>query len=231
MPSHGPTGAVGRAFRGRRNTTGGPSGLSHARATVDFWSHLVEGCPETAFTTPHDPYATTAQEAVEHLRMLALERRIGRQVHDDQLARAGLTAMALGVEAPSLLLLAGLSREEYGRASGLFDQVLGELGLDAGPLTDDTDLPGESARWELVRRWLRLIVNGSTAPATGGDVIAYDGWGKPARPRALWPLVSLVIEYHDGPGRPLRAPGELAGAIVAEAERLLAGPWPPRGPR
>ncbi|MFD8708041.1 hypothetical protein ACFV1W_36600 [Kitasatospora sp. NPDC059648] len=216
----------------RHEFTGGPSEPSHARATVDFWSHLVQGCPETAFTTPHDPYAATAQEAVEHLRMLALERLIGRRVDDDQLVRSGLTAVALDVESPSLTLLAGLSHEEYGQASPLFEQVLGELGLAADLPTDDgTGLPWESARWELVRWWLRLIVNGSTAPATGGDVIANDGWGKLARPRALWPLVRLVVEYDNGHGRQLRTPEELAGAIVAEAERLLAGPWPPRGPR
>ncbi|MFI1980748.1 hypothetical protein [Streptomyces wedmorensis] len=34
-----------------------------------------------------------------------------------------------------------------------------------GHPTDTTDLPREAARWELVRWWLRLIVNGSLAPA------------------------------------------------------------------
>ncbi|MFI9366897.1 hypothetical protein ACIG5E_38555 [Kitasatospora sp. NPDC053057] len=69
------------------------------------------------------------------------------------------------------------------------------------------------------------------APANGGDVIANDGWGKLARPQALRPLVCLVNEYNSWEGRQLHTPEELAGAIVAEAERLLAGLRPPHGPR
>ncbi|MGW4894024.1 hypothetical protein ACWEQL_17400 [Kitasatospora sp. NPDC004240] len=40
---------------------------SRPRATVGFWSYIVEGCPEGAFTTPHDPYGvTTAEQSCEH---------------------------------------------------------------------------------------------------------------------------------------------------------------------
>ncbi len=208
----------------RHEFTGRSNGHSRTRATVGFWSYIVEGCSETAFTTPHDHYAATPAEAVEHLRMLALERLIGRQVHDDQLVQAGLVSLALDVEAPSLRLLAGLSHDEYGQACVLFEQVLTELGLASSLPANDTDLPWESARWELVRWWLRLIVKGSTAPAAGGGVIAYDGWGVLARPEALKPLVDLVNDWeaneHD-------TREEIANAIVTEAERLLAGPWPP----
>ncbi|GHF77551.1 hypothetical protein GCM10018790_64590 [Kitasatospora xanthocidica] len=182
-------------------------------------------------TTPHDPYATTAQEAVEHLRMLALERLIGRQVYEDQLVQAGLTAKALDVEAPSLPLLAGLSHGEYEQASALFEQVLTELGIASSLPIDDTDIPWESARWELVRWWLRLIVTGGMAPAAGGGVIASDGWGMLARPRALRPLVDLVNDCNDWETRQHHTPEEPARAVVAEAERLLVGPWPPHGPR
>ncbi|MBD0670919.1 hypothetical protein BU198_09410 [Streptomyces sp. CBMA156] len=201
-----------------------PTGRSRARATVRFWSTIVEGCPETAFTTPHDPCATTPEEAVEHLRMLALEQLIGRRVHDDQMVRAGLVALALGVEAPSLPPLAGLPRDEYGRAGALFGQVLAELGLAPDLPADGTALPEESARWELARWWLRLIVTGSAAPATGGGAIAHDGWGPLGRPEALRPLVDLVDAW-ESTGHGPRA--GTASAIVAEARRLLAGPWPP----
>ncbi|WP_407916139.1 hypothetical protein [Kitasatospora sp. NE20-6] len=209
----------------QREFTSRSSGHSRVRATVGFWSYIVEGCPETAFATPHDPYATTPAEAIEHLRMLALERLIGRQVHDDQLVQAGLVALVLDVEAPSLPLLAGLPHDEYGQACVLFEQVLTELGLVSGLPADDTDLPWESARWELVRWWLRLIVNGSMAPAAGGGVIAYDGWGVLARPKALKPLVGLVNGWEANERSPRK---EIADAIVTEAERLIAGPWPPR---
>ncbi|MER5773744.1 hypothetical protein ABT144_05490 [Streptomyces sp. NPDC002039] len=57
----------------RHEFTGQASSLP-AQATVGFWSYFVHGGPGTDPTmpTPHTPYATNAQEAVEHLRMLAL---------------------------------------------------------------------------------------------------------------------------------------------------------------
>ncbi len=137
---------------------------------------------------------------------------------------AGVTALVLGVETESLALLAGLSRTEHESADALFDQVLGELGLPEGLPGDDTDIPGEAARWELVRWWLRLIVNGSMAPGAGGDVITYEGWGALARPQSLQPLVDKVDAYNESDAIQRTTREQ---AIVTEAERLLAGPWPP----
>ncbi|MGR6998799.1 hypothetical protein ACU686_12830 [Yinghuangia aomiensis] len=68
---------------------------------------------------------------------------------------------------------------------------------------------------------------GSVAPAVGGAVIAYDGWAALAEPPALRPLVDLVRNRVDQQGRQHSAPAELASAIVAEAERLLASALPP----
>ncbi|MCX5402650.1 hypothetical protein OHA37_01960 [Streptomyces sp. NBC_00335] len=212
----------------RHEFTGGASTLP-ARATVDFWSYFVNGGPATdlATPTPHTPYAVTAQEAVEALRMLALERLIGRPHHPYQLIEAGLTALVLDVETESLPLLAGLSRTEHQSADALFDKVLAELGPAGDLPADDTGIPWEAARGELVRWWLRLIANGSLAPGTGGDLTAYEGWGALARPRALRPLVDRVDAYNDWDRIRRGTREQLAGAIVAEAERLLAGPWPP----
>ncbi|MFJ6718678.1 hypothetical protein [Streptomyces sp. NPDC091259] len=55
-------------------------------------------------------------------------------------------------------------------------------------------------------------------------MIRYEGWGALARPQALRPLVDAynVREAVCGGTRE-----QMAGAIVAEARRLLAGPWPP----
>ncbi|MER7466710.1 hypothetical protein [Streptomyces sp. NPDC097981] len=213
----------------RREFTGRASSLP-AHATVGFWSYFVEAGPGTDVTapTPHTPYAVSTQEAVEYLRMLALERLIGRQHHPHHLIEAGLTALALDIETQSLPLLAGLSRTEYENADVLFDQVLTELGLSDGLPVDDTGIPWEAARWELVRWWLQLIVNGSLDPGAGGDVITYEGWGALARPQALKPLVDKVDAYNDSEA--IRSGGtreQLTRAIIAEAERLLAGPWPP----
>ncbi|MEU6882319.1 hypothetical protein [Streptomyces sp. NPDC046712] len=200
-----------------------------AHTTVDFWSYFVAGGPGIDVTapTPYTPYAVTAQEAVEHLRILALERLIGRQLSPHQLVEAGLTALMLDVEAESLPLLAGLLRTEHENADALFDQVLAELGLTEDLPADDTGIPWEAARWELVRWWLRLIVNGSLAPGAGGDIITYEGWGALARPQALRPLVDTVEAYNDWEAVRRGTREHLAEAIVAEAERLLAGPWPP----
>ncbi|MFC9293990.1 hypothetical protein ACFTWH_03570 [Streptomyces sp. NPDC057011] len=212
----------------RHEFTGRASSLP-ARATVGFWSYFVEGGPGIDVTapTPYTPYAATAPQALECLRMLALERLIGRRHSPHQLIEAGLMALVLDVETASLPLLAGLTRAEHESADGLFDQVLAELGPTGSLPADETGIPGVAARWELVRWWLQLIVNGHLAPGAGGDVITHEGWGALARPRALEPLVDKVTAYNDW--EPIRSGTreQSAAAIVAEAERLLTCPWPP----
>lgn len=212
----------------RHEFTGRASSLT-AHATVDFWSYFVEGGPGIDVTapTPYAPYAVTPQEAVECLRMLAVERLVGRRPSPEQLIEAGLTALLLDVESESLPLLAGLPRSEHERADGLFEQVLGELRLVDTLPADDSGLPWEAARWELVRWWLRLIANGSLAPGAGGDLVTYEGWGGLARPRALRPLFEATDAHNDWAAVRAGSREHLAAAIVAEAERLLAGPWPP----
>ncbi|MCX5228607.1 hypothetical protein [Streptomyces sp. NBC_00233] len=207
----------------------GRSCSASSRTTVDFWAHFVDGGPGIDITapTPYAPYAVTQQEAVECFRMLALERIVGRRPSPEQLIEAGLTALLLDVETESLPLLAGLTRSEHERAEGLFERVLGELGLVDTLPADDSGLPREAARWELVRWWLRLIVHGSLAPGAGGDLITYEGWAALARPRALRPLVDATDAHDDRASVRAGSREQLAAAIVAEAERLLDGPWPP----
>ncbi|OKJ05625.1 hypothetical protein AMK19_25350 [Kitasatospora sp. CB01950] len=201
--------------------TGGPH-HGVAVSTVPFWSNFVTDGPETAHLTPHDPTATTAAEAVEYLRMLALERLVGRQVDDGQLITAGLVADALGVDAPSLPHLAAPAGDEH--PAQLFEQVLAELGLAESLPADDTDLPYERARWELVRWWLRLIVDGGLRASTGVGVITHGGWASLGHPESLRPLVELSPELLS---RDASTRTDLARATVVEARRLLAGPWPP----
>ncbi len=203
-----------------------------AHATVDFWSYFVEGGPGIDVTapTPHTPYATDAREAVEHLRMLALERLIGRRHHPEQLIEAALTALVLDVdvESDALPSLGGLLRAERARAPALFEEVTREAGLLRGvPAEDGGGSREASVRWRLVRWWLRLIANGSLAPGPGGDVITYEGWGPLGRPRGLGPLVDKVDAYNDWSALRRGDREHLARAIVTEAERLLTGPWPP----
>ncbi|MFF0479383.1 hypothetical protein [Streptomyces sp. NPDC004284] len=202
-----------------------------ARTTVGFWSYVAEGGPgaDVTLSTPFTPYATSTQEAVVCLRMLALERLIGRRHHPEQLIEAGLTALVLDVETESLPLLAGLSRSEHEQADALFDQVLDELGLLQALPADTTGLPWEAARWELVRWWLQLIVNGSLDPGAGGDLITYEGWGALAHPQSLRPLVDKTEAYNDWAAIRRGDRDQLAEAITEEAGRLLAGPWPTLG--
>ncbi|WP_411108321.1 hypothetical protein [Streptomyces sp. c-19] len=64
---------------------------------------------------------------------------------------------------------------------------------------------------------------------TGGDLITYEGWGALARPQTLRPLVDKTEAYNDRAATRRGDRKPLADAIVAEAGRLLAGPWPPLG--
>lgn len=205
---------------------GGPTrDRTEARASVDFWSYLLgeTGTPRPAtLDTPHNPYAVTADEAVEHLRMLALERLIGRHVSAAQLVQAGLVALVLDVEAPSLALLAGLTRREELRAGELFEDVTGELGLTTGLPEDEAD-----QRWILVRWWLQLIVNGSLHPATGGDLIWYEGWAELGYPEALRPVFDATVQYDEWtPDWPMPRE-ELSAANIQAARPLTSGSWPP----
>ncbi|MFF9067126.1 hypothetical protein ACF09E_17400 [Streptomyces sp. NPDC014891] len=213
----------------RHEFGGRPSSLT-ARATVGFWSSFVEGGPGIDVTapTPYTPYATTPQEAVDCLRMLAVERFVGRRPSPEQLIEAGLGALLLDVETASLPLLAGLTRSEHEHADGLFARVVEELGPAAALPAGAAGRPDpEAARWELVRWWLRLIVNGSLDPGAGGDLVTFEGWAALSGPPALRPLFEATETYNDGEAGPAGSREHLAAAITAEAERLLAGPWPP----
>ena len=80
---------------------------------MPLWSYFLGGNAtprEAVVTTPHDPYAISADEAVDHLRMLAIEQRLGRIVGADQLIQAALVALTLDVDTPALRVLAGLTR-------------------------------------------------------------------------------------------------------------------------
>ncbi|MGT2532070.1 hypothetical protein ACU4GG_37210 [Streptomyces nojiriensis] len=72
-------------------------------------------------------------------------------------------------------------------------------------------------------------MNGSTTPGAGGDLITYEGWDALGRPEALKPLADDVYEYDNWEARCGGTREQWARAITAEAERLLAGPWPPLG--
>ncbi|MFB7620590.1 hypothetical protein [Kitasatospora sp. NPDC056181] len=206
---------------GVRRTAG--SGGAY-RFDAPFWSYLLG---LESVSTRYDPYATTAPEALEHLRMLALERRIGRWVEPAQLAQAALTAQALGVDSTAVDSLARLAPGEEDRAGELFERVLDELELRGG-------LPAgeEPARWELLRWWLRLIAEGAARPELAAEVVWFEGWARLGRPAALSRLVEAV-DAHDRweesrhTSEPVLTARIVEARIVEAARELLAGPWPP----
>ncbi|MFC1418356.1 hypothetical protein [Streptacidiphilus cavernicola] len=205
---------------------GGPAvDLSRTRASVPFWSYFLGGTGtsrEIVLTAPHDPYALSADQAVDHLRMLAIEQRLGGMVGSDQLIQAALVALVLDVDTPALRVLAGLTRNEEPLANDLFVQVIDEL--DLAPSIPDTQ---PAARWTLVRWWLQLIANGSLHPAEGGHLIWYEGWNRLGHPDALLPIIGWISEYDDWTPDYTLPRDTYRDRIIQEARTLLNGPWPP----
>ena len=142
------------------------------------------------------PYLSVEQ-ACKALRMLAIERSVGRfggrrSVGSDVLIQTGLDALLAGVDSPSLPLLAGLGRTEEPEASELFDAVISELSLG-------TDLPQDpaSTRWALIEWWAQLVVDGELAPHEGGLLIWHDGWTELDNPTSLQDIVGWTSEWDD----------------------------------
>ncbi|MFJ8039623.1 hypothetical protein ACIRBX_03795 [Kitasatospora sp. NPDC096147] len=134
----------------RYESTGRRWEHSRPRPSAAFWTYLVEG-REPVFVTPYAPADLTPEAVLDHLRMLAVERLIGRHLHADHLVQAATAAHRATLRTPALTRLATLPPAAFHTAGTLFDQALTELGLTATLPADDTDLPGEAARWELVR--------------------------------------------------------------------------------
>lgn len=194
-----------------------------ARLHVPFWSHFLNSSGVTAeglVGTPVDPYATDAEEAVEHLRMLAVEQHLRREVEADQLVQAALTAVVLGVDSPALSALADLTRCDRAQAFELFARAVAELGL----VIPEQQL---AARWALVCWWLRLIVGGSLNAYRGGLLIWHEGWDLLGRPDALQPFIGWTSEYEDWTESWMMPRETFTERIITGARLLLDGPWPP----
>jgi hypothetical protein len=108
---------------------------------------------------------TEFDDVLAELRWLAIERAC-YQVGSNRLIDAALNALLVGVDSPSLPLLAGLGRREEPEAPELFTRVLEELDL-APDLSADRD----QRLWAMARWWADLIVRGKLDPLTGADLI------------------------------------------------------------
>ncbi|MFG2331125.1 hypothetical protein ACGFMM_16045 [Streptomyces sp. NPDC048604] len=162
-------------------------------------------------------------EALDRLRVLAVERLAYEFVGSDRLIRAALDALLVGVDSPSLARLAGLTRREEPEASGLFESVVDELALRDGLPTDQGD-----AAWWIVRRALVQIVDGTVDPVEGADRV----WDL-ARPghwfdRTVSPVVQgLITAYDVNDDEPARLEAARE-EIRAAARTVLALPEPPK---
>ncbi|MBF6447355.1 MULTISPECIES: hypothetical protein [Nocardia] len=199
------------------------SDLDLAHATAPFWNYLLGdsgGPPDLRVIAPSDPYAVSPDHAVEQLRMLALERHIGRPVEPEKLVEAALVALVLDIDSESLPLLGGLARAEIDQAEELFDQVLNELDIVATIPTDECDI-----RHLLVRWWLRQITQGHLPPVIGAELISTEAWMQLNQPESLRPLLELTDRYGDWEANQAATPFQLATDIVTAAQGLLHRSW------
>lgn len=199
------------------------SNLDSAHATVPFWNYLLgdSGGPRTLrVIPPSDPYAVGPEQAIDRLRMLALERLIGHPAEPESLIEAALVALVVDIDSESLPLLGGLTRAETDLAEDLFDRVLNELDIVATIPTDERDV-----RRLLVRWWLRQIAQGHLPPVIGAELIATQAWMQLNRPQSLRPLLELTDRYSDWEANQTATPSQLAADIVTAAQELLDGSW------
>lgn len=163
-------------------------------------------------------------DSIQQLRMAAIREWLGDTVGSDHLIQAALDALLAGVDSPALTELAGLGRSEEPEAHDLFERVIDELDL-APTLPDDPT----AARWELVRWWCQLIVDGRLAPEVGGRLIWLDGFNELDGPEMLRPLVGWVSEWEDW-NEGWRVPRAIyRDRIIDAAKQILEQPWPPLG--
>ena len=169
-----------------------------------------------------------AGRVLRTMRMTAINRLLGRDVGSDQLIRLGLEAVLAGVEAPSLQLLAGLTRAEEPAAPELFDRVLAELALVPADLRVETT----PRTWALVRWWAQLMVDGELDVHTAGELIYWHGQRLLEEPEseAFRALYAGVVRYDDTVtswaawDTGYRTRCRLAAAdVLRRASRLLSG--------
>ncbi|MEV0090245.1 hypothetical protein [Streptomyces sp. NPDC050738] len=130
-----------------------------------------------------------ADVAISLIRMAGADRTLApwQRPSDAWLVQLGLDALMADIESPSLPLLAGLARNEYGQAPELFDLVLGEMGLL--PLASE-DLT--KARWTAARWWAAQIVAGRLDPIRGARTIWLEAAAELDYPDVLQPIVDLA---------------------------------------
>jgi hypothetical protein len=132
------------------------------------------------------------QEALDGLRLVAIERAAGIHIGSNRLIEAGLDALLAGLDSPSLRLLAGLGRREEPEAPELFARVVEELGLAPGIPCDH-----DQALWALARWWAGLIVQGKLDPAEGADLILWRVAAELGHPGQLQEIVAGALAADD----------------------------------
>lgn len=128
-----------------------------------------------------------------------------------------------GTRRSSLTQLAGLGRSEEPAAHDRLNRVLDELALAPTLPADPT-----AARWELVRWWCQLIIEGKLPPEVGGRLIWFGGWNELNYPDVLQPLVGWVSEWEGWTEDWNTSRETYRERIIDAAKQLLEQLWPPQ---
>ncbi|WP_370409348.1 hypothetical protein [Streptomyces fradiae] len=126
--------------------------------------------------------------ALTRFGYLARLRAFGRHVGSDQLIQAGLDALLVGVDSPSLPELAGLLRSEEPEAPELFERVLDELGLAFRAPAEP-----RAAAWAFALWTAEQMVDGSLDPASGAYLIRAEVADELGRPEELDALIDCSV--------------------------------------
>lgn len=155
-------------------------------------------------------------EVLRRLNELAWEGVFGTP-GADRLIRAGVDALLAGIDSPSLPALAGLLRREEPEARGLFEEVLGELGLRWEPPGDPVE-----AKWAMAERVAAQIADGTLDPVFGARLFYWEIAEALRFPESLGELLACGMEVVDPETAWAESDVEIRLETVAAAERFLA---------
>lgn len=148
-------------------------------------------------------------EEMEKARLVFLRDQVGL-IPSEQFPDIAADLLVSGHDSPALRELAGYPRNDPRGARDLWIQARKELGK---PFEDDG-----LVRHELVRSWLREMVEGTIAPRTAVGLVFSEGWLELGHPTGLNGLVALMDDWDDMP----QSREEIWGLLLDAARKVLA---------
>ncbi|MEU5161368.1 hypothetical protein AB0G74_17400 [Streptomyces sp. NPDC020875] len=164
-------------------------------------------------------------EVLRRLNELAWEGVFGTP-GADRLIRAGVDALLVGIDSPSLPALAGLLRHEEPEARGLFEEMLDELGLRWEPPADPVE-----AKWAMAERVAAQIADGTLDPVFGARLLYWEIAEALRFPDSLGELMACGMEVVGLDTARAESDEELCRETVAAARRFVEARRRVRVPR